>query len=187
MRDYDRIIDYCIEHKITVEQYMVLHLLFCKKISTIKLYANTFPYKKGKFLSIKERDDLIDRNFLIKETVGYSIGEKFKVIYADKFNAGNELWCLYPGFVRKKDGTMIPLTSMSKQIFRVAYWDAINGDRVEHDAIMEDVKYGIKHNLLNFGIKKFLEAEYWTKLRNLRLNKDNKLDNLTTIQTDDDF
>ena len=160
MRSYDRIIDYCIEHKITVEQYMVLHLLFCKKISTIKLYANTFPYKKGKFLSNGLRDDLIDRGYLIRETKGFSIGDKFKVIYADKFNAGNELWCLYPGFVRKKDGTMIPLTSMSKQI---------------------------KHNLLNFGIKKFLEAEYWTKLRDLRLNKANKLDNLTTIQTDDDF
>tara|TARA_R110002096_G_scaffold517_7_gene3058 strand:+ start:11495 stop:12055 length:561 start_codon:yes stop_codon:yes gene_type:complete len=186
MRNYDRIIDYCIEHKITVEQYMVLHLLFCKKISTIKLYANTFPHKKGKFLSEKDRDDLIDRDYLIREIKGFSLGNKFKDIYADKFTAGNELWCLYPGFVRKKDGTMIPLTSMSKQIFRVAYWDAIDGDRIEHEAIMKDVEYGIKHYLLNFGIKKFLEAEYWTKLRDLRLSKSNNLNNLST-QTDDDF
>ena len=166
---------------------MALHLLMCTKLSTIKLYADTFPYKEGKFLSTKDRDDLIKRNYLVLKPEGYGIGDKFKDIYIDSWLAGNELWCLYTGFVRKKDGTMIPLISMSKHLFRVNYWDCIDGNKEEHEAIVKDVKFGIQHNLLNFGIKKFLEAEYWTKLRQLRLSKTNNLNNLSTITTDDDF
>ena len=94
---------------------------------------------------------------------------------------------MYPGFVRKSDGTMIPLTSMSKQMFRHAYWIAIDKNQDEHEQVKLDLEYGIKHSLINFGIRKFIDAEYWTKLRQLRLSSTTNLNNLSTVQTDDDF
>lgn len=184
---YDQIIEWCIEHKITMEQYTVLHLLMAKKTRTIRLYANTFRFKNGKFLTKLEKDDLVNRGFLIPSHKGYKIGQEFLDIYANEFMCGNEIWAMYPGFVRKSDGKMIPLTSMSKQVFRHAYYKAIDKNKVEHEKVKLDLAYGIKHNLVNFGIKKFLEAEYWTKLRDLRLSETTNLNNLSTIQTDDDF
>ncbi len=184
---YDRIIDWCIENKITMEQYTVLHLLMAKKSRTIRLYAKRFPFKNGKFLTKVEKDDLVNRGFLIPANKGYKIGQTFLDLYANEYTSGNEIWAMYPGFVRKSDGTMIPLTSMSKQIFRHAYWKAIDKNQEEHKQVKLDLEYGIKHNLINFGIKKFIDAEYWTKLRELRLSSTTNLNNLSTVQTDDDF
>ncbi len=38
----------------------------------------------------------------------------------------------------------------------------------EHSVIIEDIKYGIAHNLITTGIEKFLTSEQWKVFRKLR-------------------
>lgn len=181
---YDELIDYCIELKLTSNQFLCLHFLITQRSVKIAQFAKT--RKSKKFLSDNEKVDLINREFLIETTDGkYKVSDKFKDLYYDKFEGGNELFELYPGFIKTNNG-MIPATAMDIIEFRVLYWNKINGSRREHEEVMKDVRYAIEHNLLRFGIEKFLKSEYWRKIRKLRLSDDSTLINSTNT-TEHDF
>lgn len=184
---YEEIVQWCVQHHINLPQFFVLHLLVTHKTSTIQLYAKSFPEYGAKFLTQEDKVDLIDRGFLIPDGSKFAIGEEFLSIYCNEFSAGNALWCLYPGFVRKTDGNSYPLKTLGKRPFRAMYWDSIQGNRHEHEQVMLDTEYGIKHKLLTFGIKKFLDSEYWMELRKLRLDSTSNLNNLATTSNDDDY
>lgn len=182
----EKIIEWCARYGINLEQFMVLHLLVGKKLRTIKLYANIFPFRNGKFLTDDDKQDLINRGFLVPTDGGFMVGKAFLSIYVDQFTAGNEIWALYPGFVKSHKGVMYPLVSMSKQVFRISYWDAIGGSWEEHQEIIKDVQYAIDNGLINFGIQKFLESEYWTKFRQLRLGDVSSISSVSNMIEDDE-
>lgn len=181
------ILDFCTKMKINLEQFFVLHLLSTKQTTKIRLYSNTFKYKNGKFLTQRDKDDLIKRKFLIEVESGkFTVSDKFKQRYFDIYKGGNELFNLYPGFIRGKGGNWLPLAGMDKVSFRLEYYRRIGGSRAEHEEVLKDLQYGLDNNLITFGIKKFLESEYWNKLRKLRLT-DKVINVNTSTQTEHEF
>lgn len=184
--NYEKLAEWCAKHQLTLEQFMVLHLLVAKKPRTIEIYAKALPFKDGKFMTTRDKDDLIERGLLVPTDKGYTIGKKFLEMYIDEFHAGNELWAIYPGFSNTGGGKMYPLASMAKTVFRMCYWEAINGSWEEHQEVMLDVQFAKEQGLINFGIKKFLESEYWTKFRELRLGDDVNLANVPNATTNSD-
>ena len=167
--NYEELTLRCVHYKITLEQFLTLYLIKGHKTETIRLYARAFPFKNGAFLDDKQKQDLINRNFLVKTEKGYTLGTAFDEVFINKDSAGEQLWEAYPGFMKGNDGRLIPLATMGVTEVSHIYWHAINGVRKEHEEVLLDVAYAIENNMLTFGIRKFLETGYWKKFRELRL------------------
>lgn len=180
----ERYIEFITKHNLTQSQFLLLHLMYKKKFELIKRYRECYPTDNGSMLGKNLTNDLITRGFLIKVDSSYKLGDIFLDIYIDEFTAGNEIWELYPKFIII-NGTNIPLTTMDKNLFRKIYIDKILYNREEHLEVVKDIEYGNKNELINLGIDKFINSEFWKVLREKRINDANYNESINLYEEND--
>lgn len=175
------------KNKITTTQYLLLHLLYHKEYNLINEYKLLFPTDDGSMIGTILLDDLIKRGFIEKVdpndvmAQNYKITTKFSKIFCDKFNAGNEVWDLYPRMILSQ-GKNFPLKLWDKNEMRETYYNRIKGSYEEHLEVLQDLKYAIDNNLIKGKLENFIKSEAWTDIRKERIITDI---NITTPSTDD--
>lgn len=175
-------IEFIIEHKLTQEQYLLLQLLYEERVDLIKDYKQAFPNESGKMISDYLLKDLFNKEFLVKTTTGFKLGDKFYDAFIDGHKATDEIYDLYPAFINH-NGIDIPLIAMDKRVFREIYIKKINGSVKEHNEVKKDIQYAIDNNLIKTGLNKFLTSEMWKAIRKYR-EADNKIEVANTFDTD---
>jgi len=179
----DQYISFIIANDLTQEQYLLLHLLKDNRRDLIQKYKNAYPTEDGAMIDKKAIKDLVDKKFLIKTEKGFKLSKKLLNIFVTPEVAVDEIYDLYPAFIQSAQGVDIPLTSMDKKVFKEIYIPKIMGNVEEHKEVLQDIQYGIDHNLIKIGINKFLTSEQWKTFRKQR-TQENKTIN---VQIEEDF
>lgn len=179
----EQYINFIIQHEITQEQYLLLHLLKDERMDLIKKYKKAYPTEEGSMIDKLSIKDLVNKGFLFKTEKGFRLSEKILNIFVTPEVAVDQIYALYPAFIDSDKGVSIPLNSMDKRVFKEIYIPKIMGNVLEHKEILKDIQYGIDNALIRIGINKFLTSEQWLSFRKLR-----EQENTTIItQTDEDF
>jgi len=180
----DKYIDFLIENDITQNQYLLLHLIFKQRLDLIQKYKNHFPTDDKTMIGQYFITDLYKKGFLENTQINgktvIRVTEKFLSIIIDKHIAAEQIYEIYPSYM-ESNGNHIPLTSMDRNIFAQIYNEAILSNVKEHLEVLEDIKYGIEHKLLNLGIEKFVKSKYWLTIRKLRINDSIKVQENTIM------
>jgi hypothetical protein len=183
----EQYVKFLIEHDLTQNQYLLLHLIYKKRIDLVMLYKNRFPTEDGTMIGEYFTKDLYTRGFLEdvieKGKKVVRVTEKFLYIIINKYEAANQIYEIYPTFL-DSNGTHIPLKSMDINVFANIYDSAIMSNVKEHLEVIEDIKYGIENNLLNIGIEKFVKSKHWLSIRKERLSTENKTIHKTVIDNE---
>lgn len=181
----ERYICFLIRHNITQAQYLLLHLIYKKRVDLIIDYKKKFPSEDGTMIGEYYINDLIYKGFLKKdEKDNIEITNKFLNIFMDKHLVTEEIYKTYPTHF-EKDGVQIPLSAMDRNVFANLYDIAIESLLEEHQEVIKDIEYGKSENLLNIGLDKFLKSKYWQVLRGKRLNNEFKIK--TSTRLDNEF
>lgn len=167
----DEYVNFLIKHKINPKQLLLLYLLYERKHDLIKNFKLAFPIKDGTMIPLEDITDLVNKKFLIKVGSKYKLGDLFLSIFVNPERAVDEVYNLYPPFTVSDKGVNIPLCSMDRNVFKKIYIIKIQGSVVEHQKVLEDIKYGVKNDLLRIGINKFLTSEHWKSIRKHRLTR----------------
>lgn len=173
MFDISRYMKYLIQHQLTERQF-----LFCFCIS--KAYKEKYIYQlmgdftkalghyvdgRKRFMRDEERIDLITRNYVEHTGDGtkasqYSVTEKWMTEFITEYEAGQMLLAKYPPFLII-NGTRIPLITSDRFELRKVYYERIYGDRKKHEQAIAALEYGIRNELINMNVEKFIRSEYW--------------------------
>jgi len=178
-------VQFICKHRITQRQYLFLILVYHKRFDLVAEYKKVFPiieqkgYDQQRMLDEDEKDELIKKGFLVikkdsKELNPYIIGDKFAELFVDSLVAIEELYFNYPKFSHKGN---FPLLTMSIEEAEIKYINRIGGSRIEHKEILKDIEYGVINNLLDIGVQKFIDSEFWNSLRTLRLQESTLISN----------
>ena len=170
--EIERYVKFITKHNLTQPQFLFLYLMYRKRFDLMREYMNTFPSDDGSFLGKINRNDLILRGFIIKVGEGesaadFTIGEDFKKIFIDRYEAGREVFEKYPPFMLS-DGKRYPLTAMDTYEFSNLYAERIGYDQAEHEEVKKDLDYAIENNLISCKLETFVKSEQWRSFRKLR-------------------
>ena len=169
----ERYVKFLVKHKISPEQYLLLHLLYENRKDLIEDYKIAFKGINERMVSDKGLKDLIEKGFIIKTFSGsYKLGRPFLDVFIDADKATEEVFKLYPPFINSR-GVDIPLTAMDRKLFAKIYINKINKSYDEHSQILLDIQYAIDTGRISTGIEKFLVSEQWKVFRTLRLGDTN--------------
>lgn len=161
-------INFLIKHNLTQSQFLMLYLIHKNRADLMQKYAEKFPTDDNTLIGEYLIQDLINKEFIIEEGGKYKIGNKFKEIFVDRWIATEEIYTIYPKYFHKT-GIDYPLEIMDRGVFSRIYDEAILSSVEEHEKIKQDIQYGIKHNLINISLEKFVKSQYWKSLRSHRI------------------
>lgn len=177
----DAYVSFLIEHDITQNQYLLLHLAHKKRWDLVKKYKDKFPSGDDTMIGEYFINDLIKKDFLKRDADGnLGIGQKFLEVFINKHNASEHIFDIYPTHFMK-DGVTIPLSAMDRNMFANLYDIAISSSTLEHLEVVKDIEYAIEHNLLNLGLDKFVKSKYWLTIRPKRLDTSEKQNTKTKL------
>lgn len=170
MIDVDRFVPFITEHKLKENQFLLLHLLYLKRFDLIQYYKKNSPHKKGEFLSLVDKTDLIKRGFIIvDDDDNWVLADKFTNIFIDDYQAATELAELYPAYAMDKEGKKYPIGFLDISVVKANYCKKIHHNAAEHKEVIKDMKYAIANDMLLYGLERFLTSNAWVKIRPLRL------------------
>lgn len=179
MIEVDRYISFLEKNKLTQEQFLLLLLVHKKEYKLIERYKKMFPVEGGSMIGKFPFEDLINRGFV--EIVGkdknansFIVTKKFTKIFTDEFEAGNQIWDLYPRTIISS-GTSFPLKLWDKNEMRKEYYKRIKGNYDEHLEVIKDLEYAIDNNLIKGKLENFIKSEAWTDIRKERIIADVEL------------
>lgn len=179
----DSYVKFLVEHGLTQNQYLLLHLVYKKRPDLIKVYKQAFPSDDDTMIGQYFIDDLFKKGFLEKKGDTIVVSSKFLEAFIDKHTASDEIFEVYPTHW-SKDGVSIPLSAMDRNVFANLYDKAIGSSILEHLEVVKDINFAIQENLLNIGIDKFVKSKYWLIIRPKRLENVIKI-NVETIRDHD--
>ena len=165
----DSYVKFLVEHGLTQNQYLLLHLVYKERPDLIREYKQAFPSDDNTMIGQYFIEDLFKKGFLEKKGDGTIIvSTKFLEAFINKHTASDEIFEIYPTHWIK-DGISIPLSAMDRNVFANLYDKAILSSILEHIEVVKDIKFAIQENLLNIGIDKFVKSKYWLIIRPKRL------------------
>jgi hypothetical protein len=178
---FKQMLRFMLDNGIDETEYLLLMCMYYKNIDEdipplIKKYAERYGVQidgKWQMFSVHRKDKLVEKGFLIE--IGYEkfqLTDMFLDLFVTEVIAGNEMIDYYPSYI-KINGSNIPLKTSNRMELRKMYWNAIGGQRSEHEQVRLDIRYGKKEELLNMNITKFIEAEFWRDLREMRKDESN--------------
>ena len=171
MINHKEYLDFLFKTGLTQAQFLLIYLVYKKDQKAIEKYKIRFPSDDGTMVGKSLTQQLIDEDWLyVTEGRTLVASNKFRKLFlAEADNAYlKELIEIYPAFY-DKDGINIPLVTIDLYKYTEKYFKAILESFKEHNTVLKDLKWGVKHNYIRFGINKFIDAEMWTSLRKLRL------------------
>ncbi len=163
----ERYVNFICENNLTQPQFLLLYLIYKNRKDLILKYKQNFPTDDGTMIGKLWIDDLFRRGFLIKEDGNMLVTHSFKDLFCNKIDVAEELLLIYPSTL-EIDGKMIPLTAIDVITVADLYIEKILDNRLEHEEILKDVRYGILNNLINLSLKKFILSKYWLGIRKIR-------------------
>jgi hypothetical protein len=175
MVNVDSYIKFITKHKLTQTQFLLLYLLYLKRLDLLKIYKEAYPTDDGSMLGTYFTNDLIKRGFLSLAVKGdkknITLTDKFPNLFHDLATKADDVIRVYPGYVTTSTGAMLPLTVVDIVQFRKLYRDTVGDDPEEHEEIIKDIEYGRDNNLINFKIDSFISSKFYLKVREMRLAK----------------
>lgn len=163
----EQYVNFICKHKLTQGQFLLLYLIYKERLDLIQLYKSTFPADDGTMIGRLWIDDLVSRGFLIKEGNHTKVTLLFKQQFCNKIDVAEELLKVYPS-TTEIDGKIIPLTAIDTIEVANLYITTILDNREEHEEVLKDIQYAVQHNMINIGIKKFIQSKYWLAIRKKR-------------------
>lgn len=165
-------LDFLFKTGLTQSQFLLLHLLYKKDMKYIEMFKERFPTDDKTMIGKILTDDLIKHGWIkVSKTGDLTVTDKFRKLYVTDEIALNELINVYPAFF-EKDGVKIPLVTVNKFQYALKYGRKIYNSIDEHNEVLKDLEFAESKGLINFGIAKFIDAEFWTKLRPMRLGEE---------------
>lgn len=152
---------------INVEQYMFCMILKDNRIHELYRYVNEIsPFRE------EDLQDLEDKGYIAKFAKDSTTSDNFMV--TDKFTSsiynldpsqpGEDLLDLYPSFVNV-EGKRYPAKNVIKEDFLKEYYRKYGRYIGKHKEILELTKYGISKGLINMGLKKYIDSEFWESIK----------------------
>jgi hypothetical protein len=163
----ERYVNFICENNLTQPQFLLLYLLYKGRKDLILKYKQNFPTDDGTMIGKLWIDDLFRRGFLIKENERMLVTHSFKDLFCNKIDVAEELLLTYPSTL-EIDGKIVPLTAIDVITVADLYIEKILDNRLEHEEILKDIRYGITNNLINLSLKKFIQSKYWIGIRKIR-------------------
>lgn len=158
---------------LTQAEFLLLYLIHKKDQEYIDLYKERFPTGDGTMIGDYNTKRLLKQGWIIEKEKNLEVTEKFKkYLFDDSVSDLNysELLDYYPKFFENKEGTKLPLVLADKFVYNSKYSQKVCYNAAEHNEVLKDLQYGIDNNLINFGIAKFIDSNYWEILRPMRLD-----------------
>lgn len=163
----ERYVDFICENKLTQGQFLLLYLVYKKRLDLIVKYKQTFPTDDGTMIGKLWITELIDKGFLIADDKGFQIGIKFKEIFCNKIDVAEELLSNYPSTM-EISGKIVPLTAIDTVTVADLYIDKILDNRAEHEEVLKDIEFAKIHDMINLSLKNFILSKYWLSIRKKR-------------------
>ena len=167
----EQYVNFICKHKLTQGQFLLLYLLFKKRLDLIQQYKSNFPADDGTMIGRYWVDDLVTKGFLVHEGDYTDVSLLFKQQFCNKIDVAEELLKIYPSTM-VIDGKIIPLTAIDTIEVANLYIDKILDNREEHEEVLKDIQYAVQNNMISMGIKKFIQSKYWLAIRKNRKTTD---------------
>jgi len=160
--------DLLVKHKITANQFLFLYLIYTQEYATLYELVH-----KGHGFSPDDIQDLEKRNLILNlnKTPNEFYADSFVVmdefaldLFIEDTQAALEFWETYPLLI-SIDFRRIPAKTVNKEVFFKDYTKKIGHSKIKHDKVMEALKYAIKNDRINMGIKKWFESEQWVEIQ----------------------
>jgi len=197
MYNAEKLTNIYVKYGITPNQFYVLYLIYSKDWNNLYRYKENVISKvtkndKGESINLhgfdveEELQPLIDKGYLEDpftrgvsrsnfEIVDLMVTPTFSSkIFIDSWQAGEELWKLYPHFleingqkvVAKKGGEMNGKYYGKEELIEL-YSKKIGNSRDKHDWILRKTKLAIDQKVINFPIRNFIYDEMWEAFEEL--------------------
>lgn len=177
-------IEFLISTGLGQSQFLLCYLIYKGYKDEIKMFKEAYPTEDGTMIGTFLTDDLYKKGWIRKDGDYIEVTDKFKEHFVKKYYALRELLDAYPPFVEIK-GAKIPLIAIDTDRFELIYARKINESYAEHQEVLKDLEWGVKHGYIRFGIEKFIEGEIWLVLRKLRTESGSQVP--MDFEIDNDF
>lgn len=153
-------------HRLTSDQFLFMFLIYKEEYEALYQYT-----EQVKGLPPAEINDLVRRGYMINENQrgqyfadGFIITDKFSSeVFSMIDKAAEEFWETYPLAIYV-DGKRFSAKTADKADLCDRYNKKIGYSVRKHKKVMEALRYGIQHNLINMGIEKWFRSEQWKQL-----------------------
>ncbi len=164
-------VDFLISTGLSPTQFLLCYLVYKGYKDEIRLYKEAYPTEDGTMIGAILTDDLYNKGWIRRDGNYIEVTEKFKKHFVKNYYALRELMDAYPAFMEIK-GANVPLLTIDTDRYELIYGRKICHSYAEHQEVLKDVEWGVKHKYIRFGIEKFIEGELWLPIRKLRLEND---------------
>ena len=196
MVQLDQYVKILIEHKLTQQQFLLMYIIYKRRLDLLVAYKQAFPSDDGTMIGQYMVKDLIDRGFIeiriniphLKPYTEFTsntseqlstavITNKFLDLFIDRDEAITELLSIYP---------LYKTINISEFTLRDLYIDAIVELQDEHNEVIKDIKYAIANYLSFCPIDEFIKSKAWLIYRSKRLPlQESHLDSRSNFSKDD--
>lgn len=163
----ERYVDFICEHNITQGQFLLLYLVYKKRLDLVLKYKQKFPTDDGTMIGKRWVEELFDRELLIKKDNKTEIGIKFKEVFCNKIDTAEELLAIYPSTM-EINGKIVPLTAIDTITVADLYTPKILDCKKEHEEVLKDIEFAVIHDMINLSLKNFILSKYWVSIRKKR-------------------
>lgn len=186
----DKLLIYCSENNITINEFIVLNYiwgLFYSWDNLAERYNKLAKIYSNK-LRVKLAEESVKASLIKKEliTINGSVPEltkKSEKLFLSVYGV-DDFISAYPAYVVINNKN-IPLKIVNLFELKKAYCErVITVD--EHKEILKDLQYGKINNLLNMSIVNFVESEFWNNIREIRLEKTTSSSTMVNNMIDDE-
>lgn len=182
MVSHEEMLQYCVNLKITANQFNFCYLIYTKDWTNLKRYSetsfiNSSGDKRLLSLTASELKDLVDRSYIIELFEGertnqsVMVTEKFtKLLFVNDEDSWDELWETYfDTFII--DGIHQSAKSTDKDELGQKYLRIIRRSIKKHQAVMKDIEdyktLVTTRKMKAMGIEKFITGRNWEVVRKI--------------------
>ena len=189
MVQLDQYVKILIEHKLTQQQFLLMYIIYKRRLDLLVAYKQAFPSNDGTMIGQYMVKDLVERGYIemrtmdttvttTADTAPYAvISNKFLDLFIDRDEAITELLSIYP---------LYKTINISEFTLRDLYIDAIVELQDEHNEVIKDIKYAIANYLSFCPIDEFIKSKAWLIYRSKRLPlQESHLDSRSNFSKDD--
>lgn len=143
---------------------LITYLTQCAKTGAPREMLEALKEKKilSKKYKIPQKGEALDLDKL-------DFDDSFiKKYFKTSLEAGQELFDLYPSFLKMDNGKLLPAKNIttrvvfqSLEVFFLNYCKSIRFDRELHEKVMHSLRYAIDNNIIQYGIVEYVVSKKW--------------------------
>jgi len=167
------VLELCVKHKIRVEEFHFMYLLYESKKDPIKAkYLYEYCQKVGGY-GKPTFDKLLDKGFIRLTSGGrlnagdplsfdqFEVTDKLSDLFYINFDFAEEIFDIYPPFINS-NGRQFTTRNIGPEEVEEMFIDKIKKKRVvSSDEVINALKQQKTNNNIGMGLKKWIETEGW--------------------------